>query len=214
MPAVAARSASETRTSPSSAACSVVSSPWRPSEVRSTTTSGSSSRTHAHLAKEKVEALIVGCSTGGTRKPERSNSASGTSCARKASVTTATLAVSIAASSAAASGATSPSSRAVGAAGVASTTTSASTVSGAVVGPTVSAQPDDVRRSARTVADVRASKPPSSRSRPGSRPMPPGRVAKTGAVETGTAAACSSRLPRRAIASSWGTAAAAEMRRA
>ena len=87
-------------------------------------------------------------------------------------------------------------------------------VSGCVVGPTVSAQPVVVRRSARTVAEVLTSKPPPSPTRPGSRPMPPGSEAKTGAVEAGTAAACSSRLPRRAMASSWGTAAAAEMCRA
>ncbi len=62
-----------------------------------------------------MAALIARCSTGGTRKPDRSKRASGTSCARKASVTTATLADSTVASSAAAAGATSASRRAVGA---------------------------------------------------------------------------------------------------
>ena len=65
-------------------------------------------RTHAHLAKENVEALMARPSTGGTRNPEVTpvEAVDMTSAAWKAKVTTAIEAYSIAASSAAAPGAT------------------------------------------------------------------------------------------------------------
>ena len=86
-------------------------------------------------------------------------------------------------------------SRAAGAAGVASTTASASIRSGAVVGPTVRANPVVVRVSSRTVAPVRTLRPAASVS--ASRPMPPGIPAKTGRSSVvGIAAACSRTEPR------------------
>ena len=122
------------------------------------------------------------CSTGGTRKPERSASAS-TAAASKARVTTATLAVSIVASSRAASGATSSSRRAVGAAGVASTSARAVTASGAAAEPTVSRQPSAARspRGRWPRCGPRARRRAPRRAGPCRRRCP----AKTGASEAG-----------------------------
>ena len=118
---------------------------------------------------------MVARSSGGTRKPERSRSASGRSWARSTSVTTATLAVPIPASAAAASGATSASSRAAGAGGRGEHDLGRPRRSRrGWSGPTVSAQPDAVRRSARTVADVRTSKPPSCTQQAGQSAHPAG----------------------------------------
>ena len=129
-------------------------------------------------------------------------------------VTTATEADSTAASSSAACGATSRSNRAVGAAGVASTTASASIDSGSRVEPTVSRKPFSVRASARPVAPVRTITPGVAASASVSRYMPPSMPAKTGPSTRVIAAPCSTSEPRRAIASSCGTAARADSSRA
>ena len=73
---LARSSASDRATSASSVACRVDLLPRAPQRGAQDATSPPASRTQSHLAKEKVLALIARCSTGGTRKPERSTSPS------------------------------------------------------------------------------------------------------------------------------------------
>ena len=216
-PASSARSARERATSSSSGAWSAACSPCRPSEVRSTTRSPPAARTHSHLAKENVEALIARPSTGGTRKPDVVVPAAQHRRVdrRKARVTTATDAASIAASSRAAAGARSRSSRAVGAPAWRAPRSRRRAARRRGSEPTVSRKPAAVRASSRTVAPVRTREPARTRRAcPSAGAVPRPRRRTPDRRRPASSAACSSNEPRAAIATSCGTAARAESARA
>src|SRR5690606_3768510 len=121
-PVAAFRSRRDTSTRSASSRRRISVSPCRPTEVRTTATSGFPAAIQPHFCEAKVAALMVRPSTGGTRKPLPSGRSAASR--RKARVIRAMEAYSTPASSAAAAGASPRSSRAAAGAGTATTTAS------------------------------------------------------------------------------------------